>query len=81
VFVFVFVGIQRGKLFNVMSIKQFVLDLDMEPVYTGLFWCCCPHISTKHSLVWLPPDQKRGRCIYCGKVYTFISVHGKEEGK
>jgi len=61
--------------------RQLGFDLGLEPVHNGIFWYCCPHTSKEHSLVWLPPDQKKGRRIYCGKVYTFMSIHGKEEGK
>ena len=59
--------------------KQLGLGLDMKPVKNSMFWCCCPHMSDKHSLIWMPPDQKRGRCAYCGKIYTFASAYGREE--
>ena len=65
---------------DMVKMTQLVLDIELEPVHNGMFWGCCLHRNKQHSLVWLPPDQKSGRCNYCGREYTFISAHGREEG-
>lgn len=55
--------------------------VESEPVWNGLFWAHCTHINDKHSLVWLPPEQKVGECVYCKMKFEFQSVHGKEEAE
>lgn len=64
--------------------NQMTLGLGLPPAKNpyGLFWCCgdCfPKSEGKHSLIWQPPDYKSGRCVYCGRAYTFSSRYGKDE--
>ena len=57
------------------------LNLPPAPNPAGLFWCCTCHplIPGRTSLLWQPPDYRRGMCIYCKRVYEFDSRWGKVE--
>jgi hypothetical protein len=57
------------------------MNLPPMPNPDGLFWCCgdCWPFDGKQSLSWMPPDQKRGHCRFCGRDYYFASRYGEDE--
>ena len=64
--------------------QQFALSLGLPLVMNpdGWFWCCgdcIPITDGRRSLSWMPPDYCSGRCVHCGRVYTFSSKYGEAE--
>ena len=62
--------------------NQLTLGLDLDPIRNkaGLYWVCphCVHLP-QTSLIWKPPDDNAGVCVYCKRRFEFESAMGKEE--
>ena len=61
--------------------SQLAFDFAARPVMVAVVgWCCGACVNQHHyltSLIWKPPDYRRGECVYCGRVYQFKTAYGE----